>query len=120
MIDNAKWEVDFPIGIQEEQSVSLNLPIRDPALIGYIGKTKSQNCIVDKDDNTSYSVDVACQVLRIRHMVNTKTAGVESMAMLAPKDRLCEHVLLYLLAPKKADPKFVRIVRGEQTAPPAA
>ena len=118
IIENGKWEVEFPAGLQTEQTISVNLPIKDPALIGYIGKLRSLNCVVDKEED-QYMVAVACTVMRIRHMVNTTNKTVESMAIVAPSDRTCECVVRYLLTPTKCDPRFVRIVRGtEKMIPP--
>src|SRR5512135_1268617 len=116
IIDGAKWMVDFPAALQQDQTVSFSLPIKDAALIGYLGKTQSRSCIVDKEGN-DYVVAVACKVLRIRHMVNTMSHTAESMAYAVPEDRVSEHVLMYLLMPTKCDPRFVRAVRGGQTVP---
>jgi len=118
MMDNGKWDVEFPAGLQQDQTVSINLPIKDPALIGYIGKSRLLSCVIDREDN-NYMVAIACIATRIRHMVNTATLTVESMAILTPSDRTCEHVLRYLLTPGKCDPRFVRLVRGiEKVLPP--
>ena len=117
MIEAGKWEVEFPAGLQQDQTISLNLPIKDPALIGYLGKQQSINCVVDKEGD-GYVVSVACVIFRIRHMINTATRAVESMALATPADRLCEHVLMYLLAPGKCDPRFIRFVGGDQPVPP--
>ena len=118
MIENGKWEVDFPAGLQQDQTISLNLPIKDPALIRYLGKQQTINCVIDKDDDDTYMVAVACKILRFRHMLNTATKTVESMALATPEDRTCESVLLYLLAPSKCDPRFIALVRGMQPAVP--
>ena|SRR5208337_601507 len=118
MIENGKWVVDIPAGVQQEQSISLSMPIKDPALIRYLGKQQLMNCVIDKEDDNKYMVSVACKVMRIRHMINTSTQTAESMATVMPEDRTCEHVLTYLLAPKICDPRFVTLVRGQQPAPP--
>ena len=118
MIENGKWEVDFPTGLQQDQTISLNLPIKDPALIRYLGKQQSMNCVIDKEENGEYMVAVACKILRIRHMLNTVTKTTESMAVAMPDDRTCEHVLTYLLTPTKCDPKFITLVRGMQPVQP--
>lgn len=114
MIENGKWVIPFPAGFQENQTIAINLPIQDPALIGYLGRAQTLNCAVDKEDD-SFTVAVSCSVMRIRHMVNIANKAVETMAMIAPRDRLCEHVLLYLLSPSKCEPKFIRLVRGENS-----
>ncbi len=119
MIENGKWEVDFPAGLQEEQAMSLNLPIRDQALLRYLGKHQSINCVIDKDDDDQYMVAVACKVVRIRHMINTTSRTTESMAIVTPEDRTCESVLLYLLTPSKCDPRFMALVRGGAQPMPA-
>jgi hypothetical protein len=119
LIDNGKWMVDFPASLQQDQTVSFSMPIKDAALIGYLGKVQQRSCIVDKEGN-DYVVSVSCKVMRIRHMVNTTSHTAESMAYATPEDRLAEHVMLYMLIPSKCDPKFVRVVRGAAAAPPAA
>jgi hypothetical protein len=118
IIDNAKWEIDFPSGLQQDQTISINLPIKDPALINYIGKQNSLSCVIDKEDN-KFMVAIACLVTRIRHMVNTTTKAVESMVILRPNDRTCEHILKYLLTPAKCDQRFIILVRGVQKIIPS-
>jgi hypothetical protein len=117
-IENGRWEVDFPVGLQQEQTMSLSIPIKDAALIRYLGKQQLKNCVIDKEDDDTYTVAVACKILRIRHMLNTATRAVESMALATPEDRTCEHVLTYLLSPTKCDQRFVAVVRGIQTVQP--
>ena len=118
LIENGKWMVDFPAAIQQDQTVSFSMPIKDAALIGYLGKVQQRSCIVDKEDD-DYMLSVSCKIMRVRHMVNTMSHTAESMAYAVPEDRLAEHVMLYMLMPKACDPKFVRLVRGAQAAPSA-
>ncbi len=113
LIENGRWEVECPAGLQEGHHFSLNIPVPDPALIRYLSKVQSLDCVLDKDGN-KYSVSLSCPVRRVRHMVNTETSGIDSMGILVPINRTIEGVLLYLLAPNKCDPRFVRLVRGEQ------
>jgi hypothetical protein len=117
-IENGRWQVDFPAGLQQEQTISLNLPIKDPALIRYLGKQQTMNCVIDKENDNTYVVSVACKILRIRHMVNTQNSTMESMALATPEDRTCEHVLMYLLSPKNCDQRFIALVRGVQPVQP--
>ena len=119
MIEGGKWEVDIQAGLQLEQTISLNLPIKDPALIKYLGKQQSSGCVVDKEEDNTYTVAVACKVMRIRHMIHTLTNKAESMAVIMPEDRTCEHVLMYLLAPNKCDQRFIALVRGIPIQPPS-
>jgi len=116
LVDGARWSVDVP-WLQEGHSVSLNVPVKDPNLIGYVGKTGSMDCVVDKDDG-KYSVSMACKVVRLRHMVNTASGTAESLAIVTPVNRLVEHVLMYIVQPSKCDPRFVALVRGEAAPPP--
>jgi hypothetical protein len=118
IIDKGRWEVDFPAGLQQDQTMSLNLPVKDPALIKYLGKQQSKNCIIDQEDDDTYMVAVGCKILRIRHMLNATTKTCESMAFATPEDRTCEAVLLYLLQPKDLDPRFIVLVRGIQPVQP--
>ena len=112
IFESGKYEVEFPTNPQIDQTFSLNLPIKDPALIGYIGKQQAINCVIDKEED-NYVVSVACTISIIRHMMNITTKIVESMVIVTPNDRLCESVLYYLLMPNRCDPRFVRLVRGE-------
>jgi len=117
MVEGARWSVDVP-WLQEGHSVSLNVPVKDPALIGYVGKAGSVECVVDKDEG-KYSVSLACKVVRLRHMVNVGAGTSESLAIVTPVNRLVEHVLMYIMQPAKCDPRFVALVRGEQPIQPA-
>lgn len=110
MVEGARWLVDLP-WIQEGHTVSLNIPVKDPALIGYVGRQNSLDCVVDKEDG-KYSISLSCKVVRIRHMVSTAAGTTESLAIVSPVNRLAEGVLTYVLTPAKCDPRFVAAVRG--------
>jgi len=116
MIDVAKWDVEPPPGLQEGQIMSINLKIKDPALIKYIGKQQSLDCAIDKDKDGFY-ISMACKVARIRHMVNTNDGTVDSLAIIIPVNRVVEASMLYILNPSKCDPKFVQAVRTQFTTP---
>lgn len=117
LIEGGRWEVEFPAGLQEGQHFSLNLPVTDPHLIRYLSKVSSIDCVLDKDGN-KFSVSLSCPIRRVRHMVSTTTGEVESMGILVPINRTIESVLLFVIAPNKCDPRFIRLVRGDQGAPP--
>ena len=112
VIENGRWRVTFESGLQENQSIALNLsiPEKEVGLINYLTRSPSTEVMLDKTDE-GYNVAVSCRVARIRHMVETKDGSVESMAMLTPANRLAEIVMTYLLAPQLCDPKFVRAVK---------
>jgi hypothetical protein len=115
MIEGARWEVEFPSGVQEGHLVALNLPFKDSALNGYLARSPSSDCMVDKN-SSGYSVALSLKVTQVRHMVEVvkgeEILDVESMAIIIPVNRLVEHVLMYLIAPSKCDQKFVLGVRG--------
>ena len=115
IIENGKWLVDFQIPIQQDQTISFNILVKDASLIGYLGKIKSKNCVIDKEGE-DYAVSIACKISRIRHMVyHTTQEGLslsESMAFAVPEDRLAEYTMLYLLMPSACDQKFIAAVRG--------
>lgn len=115
IVEGARWVVDLP-WIQEGHMVSLNLPIKDPALIGYVGKQGSLDCVIDREDDV-YNVSLSCRVSRLRHMVNTSTGTTESLAYVTPTNRLVEGVLTYLLQPRACNSKFVTAVRGDAEPP---
>ena len=50
IVDGARWLVDLP-WVQEGQTVSLNIPIKDAALIEYVSKKNNIECIIDKENN---------------------------------------------------------------------
>lgn len=116
LIEAAKWVVEPPAGLQEGQIMSINLPIKDPALIKYIGKQRSFDCLIDKDKD-GYNISMACTVSRIRHMA-FPDGNVDSLAFLVPTNRIVEHTMLYILNPSKCDPRFVHAVRSELGKPP--
>lgn len=111
IVEGARWVVDLP-WIQEGHTVSLNLPVKDPALIGYVSKQRNLDCVVDRE-GAAYNISLSCKVLRLRHMVNTSAGTTESLAYITPASRLVESVLTYMLQPAKCDPRFMAAVRGD-------
>jgi hypothetical protein len=115
IIEKARWEVEFPSGIQEGHTVAVNIPFNDSALNGYLARSKSPNCLVDKGPS-GYSVGLTFQVKHISHMIDTSVkeeVEATSMATVQPVNRLVENVILYLLDATKCDQKFVQGIRGE-------
>lgn len=115
IIEGARWEVDFPAGIQEGQTVAVNIPFNDPALNGYLSKSSSSNCLIDKGPS-GYNVGLTFQVKQVRHMIETsgeKVVEASSMAIAQPTNRLVENVVLYLLDIARCDQKFVHGIRGD-------
>lgn len=115
-IEGARWMVEFPSGVQEGQSVALNVPVpsSEANLLNYLSRSQSVDAMLDKSDNV-FTVSLSCKVTRVRHMVDTADGTVETMCHVQPANRLAEHVLVYLFAPSKSDPKFLRMVRGGLT-----
>lgn len=118
VIEEGRWEVDFEAGIQESHSVAVSLPIpdADAKLVTYLSSASSTDVMLDKTPE-GYSVSVACRITRIRHMIDTQAGVAESMAVIVPVNRLAEHVMVYLLAPNKCDPRFVQAIRGNTATP---
>jgi hypothetical protein len=113
MIEKARWEVEFPTGVQEGHMVALNIPFDDTGLSGYLSRSQSPACMVDKSQD-GYNVGLSFQVKQIRHMIDVSgknEAEASSMAIVYPLNRLVENVVLYLLDPSKCDSKFIHGIR---------
>lgn len=108
-VEGGRWEVPDVPGLQEGQSFALSIPTKDRHLTAYLVKSKTADCIVDKDKN-DYSVILSFQVRRIRHMLAVGMKKVDSMAVIVPVNRSVELVLQYMLNPAKVDPKFFKVV----------
>ena len=114
IIETARWEVSFPAGILVGHSIALNVPTNDSALIGYLSRSQTIDCMVDKTKE-GHSIALNCQVKAIRHMVETKVSKADTMALVIPNNRLVEYVLMYLYTPSKVSPQFMRAMRNGET-----
>lgn len=115
IIDGARWEVTSLSSFARGQKVSVELPTKDPQLLGYLSKNMNNDCMLD-GERGQYSVVMACVVNEVRHMVLLSSGTVDTMVVVLPTNRLVEHVLQYLLSPNKCDPRFVKAVRGDAAA----
>lgn len=111
IIDKARWEIKDQSLIREGHSICLEFPISDKKLISYISNLKSTDCNIDRDEEKNYFVVLNCLIKNIRHMINTQNSEMETMIITIPSNRMVENILLYILDPKKCEPKFVKIVR---------
>ena len=114
LIEKARWEVEFPGGIQEGQEVAISLPTSDSGIIGYLSKSQSQECMLEKSKDGS-NITMSCKVLSVRHMVDISLKAppeTSSMAIVIPMNKLVEYVLTYLVSPIQCDQKFVHAVSG--------
>jgi hypothetical protein len=111
IIDKARWEIKDQSLIREGHGVYLEFPISDEKLISYISNLKSTDCNIDKEEKI-YTVVLNCLVKNIKHMLNTQNGNMETMIITIPSNRVVESVLLYILDPKKCDPKFIKLITG--------
>lgn len=120
VVEGARWEVEFPAGVQEGHSVALSLRVlpKEVHLLNYLSRNTSADAQLDKGPD-GISVAVACKISRVRHMVETQDGTVSTMCYVVPVSRLSEHVMTYLLMPAKCDSKFLRMVRGGVSDPAA-
>jgi hypothetical protein len=122
IVEGARWEVEFPSGVQEGHLVALNVGFSDAALNGYLSRMPSPDCLVDKGPS-GYSVALSFKVKQVRHMVEASRKGVseaETMAIVQPVNRLVENVTLYIVSPARCDPKFLHGVRGSAEPRPTS
>ncbi len=112
IIEGARWELKTLYPMQEGQLLSLTFPTNDESVINYLNRIKAVDCVVDKPNENEYGVSVSCVIKRIRHMIDTQTGSIESMALATPGTRLAELIMVYLIDPKKCDPKFVKTIRS--------
>lgn len=112
IIDGARWEVTSLSNFQQNQRVSIELPVKDPNLLGYLSKTQNKDCMLD-GERGQYSVVMACVVSDVRHMIYISNKTVDTMVIVKPIHRTVEHVLEYLLSPGRCDQRFVRMIRGD-------
>ncbi len=115
-VEGGRWELPSVVGLQENQSFALSFPTKDKQLVTYLTKAQTADCMVDREKG-EHSIILSFSVRRIRHMLVIGASKAETMAMLTPVNRSVELVLQYLLDPRKADPKFVKMVR-ESVSPP--
>lgn len=113
IVEGARWEVDFPAGVQEGHSVALSvlIPPTEVNLLNYLSRSASSDAMLDKGAD-GISVALSLKVTRVRHMVEAATRRAETMCFVQPVNRLVEHIMTFLYSPAKCDPKFVRMVRG--------
>lgn len=110
-VENARWDVPVPPGLQEGQNFAILLPFEDKELAMYISKVKNSECYTDFDEGKTSAV-LSFRVLKIRHMLTLNDSKVETLCYLAPNSRAVEQVMIYILTPGKADKRLVAILKG--------
>jgi type II secretory pathway component PulC len=110
-VENAKWDVPVPAGLQEGQSFAILLPFEDKELSTYISKVKNSECYVDLEEGKTSAV-LSFRVSRIRHMLTINSQKIETLCYLTPTHRATEQVMIYILSPAKADPRLKRAIKG--------
>ncbi len=111
IIEGARWEIGSAF-FARGQKVSVDLPTKDPQLLGYLSKNMNSDCMLD-GNKERYSVVMACMVNEVRHMVSIADQTVDTMVIIIPTNRLVEHVLQYILNPNKCEQRFVKAIRNE-------
>ena len=112
IIDDARWEITSLSSFQKNNKVSVELATKDPALLTYLSKTPSTECILDGDKD-GYSILMSCVVSDVRHMIHATNGTADTMVLVVPANRLVEHVMQYILNQNKCDPRFLKLVKGE-------
>lgn len=113
-IENARWTVPTPPGLQEGQSFALSLVSEDVNLISYLTKSRAADCTMEKEGGKVY-ITLSFAVKRIRHMYTPTAATdkqLETLCQISPLNRTVEQILTYLVAPAKTDAQWVRALRG--------
>jgi len=112
IIEGARWEIDHPCSFQKGQKVSVEFPVKDPNLVGYISKTGTNECMID-GERENFSIIMLCVVNEVRHMVKIADKLVDTMVIVMASNRTVESVLQYILTPSRCDPRFAKAVRGD-------
>lgn len=115
ILDKARWEIDFPVGLSDSQQVAINIVLTDAPMIQYLIRHPSSDCLLDKNKDT-YSLALSCRVTQIRHMIEVLSGKANSIAMIAPINRMVEHVLMYIYSVTQCNQQFVRAVRGSMAS----
>ncbi len=112
IVEGARWEITQPCFFQKGQKISVELPVKDPNLVGYISKTGTNECMLDGGKG-DFSIVMLCIVNEIRHMVRIAEKSVDTMVIVTASNRTVESVLQYILTPSRCDPRFIKAVRGD-------
>jgi hypothetical protein len=78
-------------------------------LLAYVTKQAKNECSIEKSDD-KYSIMVKCLVKEVQHMFDPATNEFDSLATLIPINRYAECTIVYILDPKKCDPRFVQLI----------
>lgn len=120
IINDARWEVTSLAAFQKGQRITVELPVKDGALVGYLSRIANSECMVDGTSKSNYAAVMSCMVSEVRHMVVIAQSTVDTLVMVQPMNRTVECVLQYILNPSKCDPKFIALIRGNQSIPVAS
>ena len=110
-VENAKWNIPIPAGLQEGQSFAILLPFEDKELATYMSKVKNSECYVDVDEKKTSAV-LSFRVSRIRHMLTIDDSKIETLCYLTPTHRAVEQIMIYILVPAKADKRLIAAIKG--------
>jgi hypothetical protein len=111
IISAARWEVPNIVNLREGHNFQISILTKDTKLLGYIGKQSGSDIAVDHNQD-EYSVILGCVVKQIRHLLETGTKQLESMAVIVPASRVVEGIIIYIMARDKCDPRFVKLIQG--------
>lgn len=120
IVDHARWEVNNGNQIQEKQIISVNMEVKETNLVSFlkkIGKRQSflpSGTSLDEDEKL---VTVSFEIRQIRHMINTASKKLNTLAIVVPVNRTAEQTMLFILDQGKCDKKFVEAVKNFIQAP---
>lgn len=120
--EKCRWSVTTLENLREGQSFQLALRVGEKGLASAISKLRSANILVEKD-GSFWTVILSLVVFEVRHMLEPGKGGetedgdpideVETLAIVKPKDRNVEGVMLRLLDSGAQEPKFAEYFRQE-------
>jgi hypothetical protein len=111
IISSARWEIQSIVNLREGHNFQISILTKDTKILGYIGKLNNTDLSVDHNKDI-YSVILNCVVKQIRHLLETSTKQLESLAVVMPASRMVESVIVYMMSQDKCDPRFVKLVQG--------
>lgn len=114
VIDKARWEIDSFQGMYPNDTIQIVLRSDKADLFKWAVAKKDKNIWVEKTAGKEFTITVGMRIERFIHLFDGKPK-VESMAVLMPSDKMIEHILVLVLDSDNADPRFEKLIKGNNT-----
>lgn len=115
IIESARWPVDSLQNIHIDDVIHVSLQSSDKELLTWISSKSNRELGVEKPkDSKEYSVILPLRIARFKHLLESNSNTIESMAQVIPTNRDAELILIYILDFKNSDPRFKEIVKKKK------